>query len=203
MANNKPSKVKLYSSFDLLPIYNFYKFNETDDLRYLIYNVNLNNLPNCETNNLEEQFIALLSTYDKVDLKRQILFAKAFKQYVKFKLDGLNEQECYQTFHDFREYLDKLYKDFRFEDLIFSDTLTLQEYIKQKYGKSYLLNHRLHIYSTIKATPKFKFELYKDKLFIQKVLGTTVDDKKTGCTEFFILRDEAIKQNKPQQKNGR
>jgi len=201
MENNKTSEVILYQSFDLLPIYNFYKFNKTNDLRYLIYEVNVNKLPEIDISNLENQFINLLSTYDKIDFKRQKLFDKAFKSYVLFKLDGLKEQQCYQDFHNFRLHLDEIYKDFNYDNNIFANTSNLHEYIKQKHGKEFLINNRLYIFAIIKATPKFEFDLYKEKIFINKTLNINFDEKKICCTEFFILRDEAIKITK--EKNGR
>jgi len=64
-----------YSNIDDLPIYNFYKIQETNDLRYLLKEFQKNELLEDEKNELQKVYNELIFQFDEINVEIEMINA--------------------------------------------------------------------------------------------------------------------------------
>ena len=202
--------MKIYKSLDFLPIWNFNKVQETNDLRYLYILKDYSDLPTSNNEDLASIFESLISELPKADLSLQYSYFKAVKARFDYIANIHNEntqsfiQRCENTFFDYMNELDSTKKIITYDGKKYDKAKDLHTYLKTIIKDfKVLVISRVDIfdYRTLESKAEKKNSNFWSEVFnIQKITGFKVDVHKTSVNEFYNLRDFAEKEIKAQRK---
>jgi hypothetical protein len=192
---------KIYNSIDNCPVWYYSKLSETGDLRYLIHNSD-KKLPNIyNVSSLEKAKNQLLDSDKKNDFKLLKLYYNAYKHYLNFLIDTKNETKYNLAFKDYLFTLDRYYKEYKINNILFYSALSAYKYVTEQLTYAKCLELRLKIFDPEKLdhTKSDGWDIYRDLILLSEQLNQKFDAKIVTVSEYYaavdILKQRNIKQN--------
>jgi len=196
--------MKFYNSILNLPIYNFWKISETQDLRYLILNVNCFDLPEIKP---DKTFIDAYNEIIKQLPSFNFEIQKAFYNLIISGIQCLdkpsdkNKQKCNDMFFKYIKILEKYYDVFIFGDAEFTKILPYYEVYKSKFqltnNDDYLIfiNQRVaeFSYMTLKTKSLKTWDLEDELLSFEIGLSIKIDMFIDSVSRYFKVKERYIK----------
>lgn len=196
--------ITLHKKLSTICIYAYYMMQKTNDLRYLIKNVDYDELPEIEiTNEFNEAQIELLKDFEKMDLQLQNLYIDAIQSVIKYMDDKnkTNEQQCNETFHKYLKFISKNFKNVEYGNKVYSSIPELYNYLKENLDWNKLIIRRVIIldFNKMNSGTTKEWNLYEEIGQLKMILGFDIDEFKTSMKKYLSFRDLAKKKIETQQ----
>jgi hypothetical protein len=176
--------------------------NQTNDLRYLIVDVDVDELPEIEiTNEFQEAYIKIVGNHKEIDTSLQVAYSKALESAINYidKVNSKNEQRCNDSFHDYLNDLNNKYKNFVYKYETFETALDLYNYVKTQFSwKEFVLKRVLIFnYNELTYENKTSWDLFEEAAVLESTLKITIDTYVCPTNKYFGYQTRAMKmQNK-------
>jgi len=204
------NEIKLYNSFDELPIYNYYELCEKHDNRFLIKDVDVFNLPSEDTIkdvNFNDTWAKILKSLPYKENELQVLYFQCQTYLMQFFEDKSNKtlQRYNDLFIKYLKELEKRFINYKFDNQTFENVFDFYKYFKSKYD---LKNNFLDLevermfyfnYNIINASPVKKWNLYEEISWIQINFNIIIDEFRTSVTKYNNIIAQCIKKSELMQ----
>lgn len=200
-------KNTFHKNLGTICIYAYYMLQKTNDLRYMLKDIDFDDLPEVEiTQEFYEAQLELFKDFDKMDLTIQELYIETIKDLITY-LDNKNpktEQKCNDSFHRYLKYINSQYNSFTYENIEYKDVYNIYNKLKNEIEWSNFIRKRVLIFDVIKLNVKSRNEwnLYDEIANLRAILGFDIDEFKTSVKKYMSFKDLAArKAEKQQEKN--
>lgn len=195
-----------YKNLETIPVYNYYKLSQTTDLRYLIVNCDINDLPEIKDfTHLNLAYDDFTNETDDINFDIQEYYHNSILAVYNYLAGTGSEQKCHDTFNDYCKKLDKYYKSYNFDNQIFDSALKLRNYINEKYLNSeenyLILRYKILYYNNLDAESRGKWDLYADISAIKSLINVDIDEFKCSMSKFKQFKKLAYKKYSEQKNN--
>lgn len=198
--NSKNSNEFIYfKKFDTIPVFNYYKIQKTNDLRYLIANVDVNDLPELnekQTAELNKAFYEFNLNIDNVNFELQKAYFRVLTALSYYQEEKTTRQKVDDLFNVYCKILDKYFKNYEYDNQIFETALELRNHLLSSievdeiyfYSRLNILN-----YNNIIAESRGNWDLYADITAIKTYVNIDIDEFNCSMSKFIYLKKQANK----------
>jgi hypothetical protein len=110
-----------------------------------------------------------------------------------YKTDAKTEQAYNNSFSSYLKFLEIHYKDFEYDNQVFSTPQALYKYLKSNMIYAEVLNKRHDIFSlnNLKCTHRSDFNIDKDLIILEQITGISLDKHKDSWKKYIEVRNVA------------
>ena len=188
-----------YKSLETIPVFNYWKLQKTNDLRYLIANVDINSLPEkYDKDELNNAYYEFNLNINNVNFELQKAYFKVLSLMYDYQSEKTTRQKVDDSFNVYCKILDKYFKNYEYDNEIFDTAIEFRNYLLKTvaitdnelyfYGRINVLN-----YNAIKAESKGSWDLYNDITAIKSYINIDIDEFKCSMSKFIHLKKLANK----------
>jgi hypothetical protein len=181
--------------------------HKTQDLRYILKNIDFDSLPAVEiTQEFYEAQISLFKDFDKIDTTLQQLYIETIKDLINYidTKTANDEQKCNISFHKYLKYCNSQYRVFEYNNHEYNDIYKIYEAIKKDYSWKDFLHKRVLLLNINLLNPKVRNEwnLYDEIAKLRMILNFDIDEFTTSVKKYQSLKDLAAKKSEFQQQKN-
>ena len=195
--------MKLYKSINTIPIYNFWKISTENDYRYLIKDVDIDELPDVKIDDkFNKAFILIFDEIKNIDLSIQNSYSYCQELFSKF-LGTQNEKDRTKYNLQFSKYLMKLNEfgnAFEVAGIKNNNLISLFRDYKKKeidYFNKQLFDFDFRV---IKYKKNSEWDLNEEVVSLNLLLKVNIDIFKTSTALYYVYKERAKKQIEQQNK---
>lgn len=198
------AKHEYYTSFDTIPVLNYFKLSTDNELRYLLVDLDYNFLPEkFDNEKLMNAYKILSLNIKEVDMTLQSAYSDALLEYHNFLETG-NESKVHNIFNRYCNTLDKYYSEYKYDNQIFNNATSLRNYIrelfvnvhKKTFYEYVYARYSIMDYNVMDAKSRGEWDLYSDIVAIKELTGIEINEFTCTMSKFISVKNLANKRLK-------
>jgi hypothetical protein len=188
-------ELKLHKSLETIKAVAYFKLQTTRDLRYLIKNIKIGELPEVEiTQDFYEAQLLMFKELENINTEIQVLYANCLQSLLTFLSNNTadNEQNCETSIHIYCRFLNDNFETFEYLNNKYKDVYEIFDLIKNTSDNFIIERVQLLDYHLINPENNSKeWNIYDEVVDLKSFLQIDINLQTITMIEFMSCRKKA------------